>query len=188
MKKITAALLLLAGAMLYSQSSIFVMNNYNTNFHAVGRFFTGSKTPGNSLSMFAAPNPTPYGAYTMPSGIYHKYGSFDTSGGTGNIMDIDEWYVNDPANPANSGTYNYNDPFISSYMKPNNDWAGYIFSLKDISTGINYDSFQVGDPAIAANAGFVVNSSQIGATTGVEAEWFTISSGADMVTYFTIYP
>ncbi|MCS3531414.1 hypothetical protein [Chryseobacterium sp. JUb7] len=188
MRKTISALLLLAGAIFYAQSSIFVMNNYNTNYHAVGRFFTASKAPGNALSMFAAPNPTPYGAYTMPSTIYYKYGSFDTTGGMGSVMDINEWYVNDPANPANSGTYAYNDPFITSYMKPNNDWAGYIFWLKDISTGIDYDYFEVGDPAIAANAGFVVNSNQIGATTGVEAEWFTISTGSEMVTYFSIYP
>lgn len=186
MKKTISALLLSLGAFCYSQSSVFVMNNFNTHFDAVGRFFTSRPVAGNPLVMFAAPN-AGYGTFTMPSGIYHKYGSFDTSSGLGNIMDIDTWYVSDYTNPANSGTYSYNDPFITSVMVPNNQWAGFIFQLQDISSGNMYDYFEVGDPAVAGTANITVNPSQTGSTSGVFAEWFTITSGPQTVTYFNIY-
>ncbi|GEN76204.1 hypothetical protein [Chryseobacterium hagamense] len=187
MKKTILALLALSGASTFAQSSIFVMNNMNPHFDAVGRFFTSRPTAGSPLVMFAAPNAN-YGTFTMPSGIYHKYGSFDTTGGTGSIMDITQWYVSDYVNPANSGTYNYNDPFITSFMVPNNQWAGFIFWLQDVSTGNQYDYFQVGDPAVAGTANMQVNSSQTGTATGVFSEWFTVTSGSQDLTFFNIYP
>lgn len=186
MKKTISALFILLGAMYYSQSSIFVLNNQNPHFDAVGRFFAANIT-GNPVAMYASPNSS-YGAYTIPAGVYHKYGSFDTSGGLGNIMDIDTWNVSDYLNPGNSGPYAYNDPFITFNMNPNNEWAGFIFWLQDISTGNTYDYFQVGNPAVASNIGAVVNSSQTGATTSVYSDWYTITSGPDQITFFTIYP
>jgi hypothetical protein len=51
----------------------------------------------------------------------------------GSVMDIDRWYVSDYVNPANSGTYNYNDFFIITNMVPNNQW-GFIFWLQDIAS------------------------------------------------------
>lgn len=187
MKKTVSALLLLLGAMYYSQSSIFVFNNQNAQYDAVGRFFAGNIVPGNPVAMFAAPNVP--GVYTMPSGIYDKYVTFDTSGVTGSgIMDINKWYVSDYLNPVNSGTYNYNDPFITANMNPNNEWAGFIFALRDISSGNTYDDFRVGNPAVASNVGFTVVPYQVGTTTGVKADWYTITSGSDQITFFTIYP
>lgn len=187
MKKAISALFLLVGAMYYSQSSIFVLNNQNTHFDAVGRFFAANIVPGNPVAMFASPNAS-YGTYTMPSGIYHKYITFDTSGGTGNIMDIDTWNVSDYLNPGNSGPYAYNNSFITTNMNPNNEWAGFIFWLQDVSSGNTYDYFQIGNPTVAANVGFTVNPSQTGTNTGVYSDWYTITSGSDQITFFTIYP
>lgn len=187
MKKTISALLLLSGALFYAQTSIFVMNNMNSHFDAVGRFFTSKPVAGNPLVMFAAPN-AGYGTFTMPSGIYYKYATFDTSGGLGNVMDIDTWYVSDYTNPANSGTYSYNDPFITSVMVPSNQWGGFIFWLQDVASGNQYDYFEVGDPAVAGTAGITVNPSQTGTATGVFSEWFTITSGPQNITYFNIYP
>lgn len=186
MKKIPSFFLALAGATCFAQSSIFVMNNYNHN-DAVGRFMTASPNPVPVPYMFSAPNGS-FGMYTIPAGVYSKYTTFDTTGTTPYPMNINTWYVTDPVNPANSGSYPYNHPFITS-MNAINEWAVFFFVLQN-SSGNFVDSYTVGDPSIASNVGVTnVNAYQTGINSNIDAEWFTISTSPGVkVTYFSIYP
>ncbi|MCA6069059.1 hypothetical protein JI747_017980 [Chryseobacterium sp. RG1] len=57
-----------------------------------------------------------------------------------------------------------------------NEWAGFLFNLVDPATGDAVDSFEIGNPAIAANASFVVTTNQLGANTGIPVEWVYVGS------------
>ena len=185
MKKTAALLLGLAGILSSAQTSSFVFNNYNA-YDAVGRLMTCSPTPGLIKYMYASPNGT-FGTYTMPAGISSSYDSFGTTGLAPFPMNMMQWNVTDPTNTNNNASYPYNHNFITSTMSAINEWASFHFVLRD-SAGNAIDSFLVGDPAVAINAGVTANAYQIGASSGIEAEWFTITTSTGKVTYFSIYP
>jgi len=185
MKKTAALLLGLAGILSSAQTSSFVFNNYNT-YDAVGRLMTCSPTPGQIKYMYASPNGT-FGSYTMPAGISSSYASFGTTGLAPFPMNMMQWNVTDPTNTNNNASYPYNHNFITTTMSAINEWASFHFVLRD-SAGNAIDSYLVGDPAVAINAGVTANAYQIGASSGIEAEWFTITTSSGKVTYFSIYP
>jgi hypothetical protein len=185
MKKTAALLLGLAGIFSSAQTSSFVFNNYNA-YDAVGRLMTCSPTPGLIKYMYASPNGT-FGTYTMPAGISSSYASFGTTGLAPFPMNMMQWNVTDPTNTNNNASYPYNHNFITSTMSAINEWASFHFVLRD-SAGNTIDSFLVGDPAVAINAGVTASAYQIGASSGIEAEWFTITTSTGKVTYFSIYP
>jgi hypothetical protein len=176
MKKISLLLSVLAGVLSFAQTSPLVIKNYNT-FDAVGRLRTGMPGGVPGPYMYAAPN-APYSTYTVPGGADTIYNTFDTSGTA--LLPITIWYVTDPTNPANSGTYPYNHPFITTVMNPSNVWAGFHFWLTDPSTGIT-DTYQLGDPTVYP--GF----SASGAGTFSSADWFTITTPSGPTTYLQIY-
>ncbi|SHG71256.1 hypothetical protein SAMN05421866_1298 [Chryseobacterium oranimense] len=185
MKKTAALLLGLAGILSSAQTSSFVFNNYNT-YDAVGRLMTCSPTPGLIKYMYASPNGN-FGSYTMPAGISSSYASFGTTGLAPFPMNMMQWNVTDPSNTNNNASYPYNHNFITSTMSAINEWASFHFTLRD-SSGNAIDSYLVGDPAITINAGVTANAYQIGANSGIESEWFTITTSNGKVTYFNIYP
>jgi hypothetical protein len=185
MKKTAALLLGLAGIFCSAQTSSFVLNNYST-YNAVGRLMACSPTPGTIPYMYAAPNGS-FGSYTMPAGISSSYASFGTTGLASFPMNIDTWYVTDPANTSNNASYPYNHNYITTTMSSINEWASFHFTLQD-NAGNGVDSYLVGDPAIAINASVTANSYQTGPNSGKDAEWFTITTATGKVTYFSIYP
>lgn len=185
MKKTAALLLGLAGILSSAQTSSFVFNNYNV-YDAVGRLMTCSPTPGLVKYMYASPNGT-FGTYTMPAGISSSYSSFGTTGLAPFPMNMMQWNVTDPTNTANNASYPYNHNFITSTMSSINEWASFHFVLRD-SAGNAIDSYLVGDPNVAINAGVTANAYQIGANSGIESEWFTITTATGKITYFSIYP
>lgn len=173
MKKLTLFIFLFLGIFAFSQSHTLVIVN-NTGLDAVGRLITASRTtPGGPL-MYAFPN-LPYTSYTVPSGQTADYGNFDTTGDPSVSFPIPGWNVINHPNPAYNGGQAYNSPAVSS-MTTLNEWAGFLFNLVDPATGDAVDSFEIGNPAIAANASFVVNTNQLGANTGIPVEWVYVGS------------
>ncbi len=173
MKKLTLFIFLFLGIFAFSQSHTLVIVN-NTGLDAVGRLITASRTtPGGPL-MYAFPNP-PYGSFTVPSGQTADYGNFDTTGDPSVTFPIPGWNVINNPNPAYNGPQAYNSPAVSS-MTTLNEWAGFLFNLVDPVTGDSLDGFEIGNPAIAANASFVVNTNQLGANTGIPVEWVYVGS------------
>ncbi|KFF01704.1 hypothetical protein [Chryseobacterium luteum] len=185
MKKTAALLLGLTGIFSSAQTSSFVFNNYNV-YDAVGRLMTCSPNPGPIRYMYASPNGS-FGSYTMPAGISSSYASFGTTGLASFPMNMNQWNVTDPANTANNASFVYNDPYIVSTMSSINEWASFHFFLQD-SAGNTVDSYLVGDPSIAINAGVTANAYQVGVNSGIEAEWFTITTSTGKITFFSIYP
>jgi hypothetical protein len=177
MKKISLLLAALAGVLSFAQSSALFVENYST-YDAVGRLRTGMPGGAAGPYMYAAPNP-PFGSYTVPAGNSTQYNTFDTSGTV--ALPIVNWYVGDITNPANNGTYAYNDPFITSVINPSNEWAGFHFWLVDPSTSNTVDSYELGDPTIYS--GF--SPSLTGSVSS--ADWFTISTPTGAVTYLLIF-
>ncbi len=172
MKKLTLFIFLFLGIFAFSQSHTLIIVN-NTGLDAVGRLITASRTTPGGPFMFAFPNP-PYTSFTIPSGQMADYGHFDTAGAS-SAYPIPGWNVVNNPNPAFNGPQPYNSPAVSS-MVTLNEWAGFLFSLVDPITGDPVDDFQIGNPAIAANAGFVVNTNQLGANTGIPVEWLYVGS------------
>ncbi|KMQ67867.1 hypothetical protein ACM39_11030 [Chryseobacterium sp. FH2] len=179
MKKLALFILLFLGIFTFSQSHTLVIIN-NTGYDAVGRLFAGSRTiPGGPL-MFASPN-LPYGTYTVPAGQTAKYTSFNTTADPFVMFPIATWNIVNNPNPAYNGAQAYNSPAVTS-MTSLNEWAGFIFTLNDVAAATTIDSYQIGNPAIAANAGFQVNSDQTGANSGIYVQWFYV----DTVLYLLI--
>ncbi|MCT2564702.1 hypothetical protein [Chryseobacterium herbae] len=176
MKKIPLLLSALAGVLAFAQTSPLVIQNYSA-YNAEGRLRTSPiSAPGPY--MYAAPN-IPYGSYTIPAGGFTQYNTFSTSGTA--AYPITSWYVTDPTNPANNGTYAYTHPFIASVMNPSNVWAGFHFVLKDPVTQNGVDTYQMGDPAVDP---WFVNT----ATGSVSsADWFTITTPSGPTTYLQIF-
>lgn len=168
MKKIALLILLFLGIFTFSQSHTLVIIN-NTGYDAVGRLVTASRTTPGGPFMFAFPNP-PYTSYTVPAGQHADYNNFDKTGDPPVIFPIPGWNVVNNPNPAFNGPQVYNSPAVSS-MVTLNEWAGFLFSLVDPITGDSIDDFEIGNPAIAANASFVVNTDQFGANTGIYVQW-----------------
>jgi hypothetical protein len=174
MKKISLLLSALAGVLSFAQGSPLVIQNYSS-FDAVGRLRTGTPgTPGPL--MYAAPNAP--GVFTIPAGGFTQYNTFSTVGTA--PYPIPKWYVTDPVNPANSGTYVYNHPFIATVMNSSNIWGGFHFSLTDTSTG-NTDIYELGNPIVYA--GF--SPSITGGFSS--ADWFTITTPSGPTTYLQIF-
>lgn len=174
MKRTALLLSALAGVLSFAQNSPLIIQNYSA-YNAVGRLRTG--TPGvPGPYMYAAPN-APYGTYTVPAGVTTQYNTFSTSGTAS--LPITTWYVTDPVNPANSGTYPYNHPFIASVMNPSNIWGGFHFWLTDPSLGT--DTYQLGNPVVYS--GFTAS----GTGTFSSADWFTITTPSGPTTYLQIF-
>ncbi|MPS65256.1 MAG: hypothetical protein DI622_01580 [Chryseobacterium sp.] len=173
MKKLTLFIFLFLGIFAFSQSHTLVIVN-NTGLDAVGRLITASRTTPGGPFMFAFPNP-PYTSFTIPSGQMVDYGHFDTAGASSVSYPIPGWNVVNNPNPAFNGPQPYNSPAVSS-MVTLNEWAGFLFSLVDPITGDPVDDFAIGNPAIAANASFVVYTNQLGANTGIPVEWVYVGS------------
>ncbi|WP_426279095.1 hypothetical protein ACN9MN_07650 [Chryseobacterium sp. S-02] len=173
MKKLTLFIFLFLGIFAFSQSHTLVIVN-NTGLDAVGRLITASRTTPGGPAMFAFPNP-PYGTFTVPSGQTADYDHFDTTGGSSVSFPIPGWNVINHPNPAYNGPQAYNSPAVSS-MTTLNEWAGFLFNLVDPATGDSLDSFEIGNPVIAANASFVVFANQLGANTGIPVEWMYVGS------------
>ncbi|MBL1219782.1 hypothetical protein JET18_02980 [Chryseobacterium sp. L7] len=176
MKKTALLLSVLAGVLSFAQSSPLIIQNYNT-FDAIGRLRTGMPGGAPGPYMYAAPN-APYGTYTVPAGAMTQYNTFSTSNAA--ALPITLWYVTDPTNPANSGTYPPGHPFISSVMNPSNVWGGFHFWLTDPSLGVT-DMYELGDPTVYS--GFSTSG------TGVfsSADWFTITTPSGPTTYLQIF-
>lgn len=177
MKKISSLLSVLAGVLLFAQTTPLVIHNYSS-YHAVGRLHTGPPGGIGSLYMMAAPNP-PFGTFTVPSGEDTQYNKFNTSG-TANLP-IMKWYVTDYNNPNNNGTYNYNDNFITNVMNPSNEWAGFHFWLVNPATGNTVDTYELGDPTVYP----AFSNSLTGAFSS--ADWYTITTPTGAITFLEIY-
>ncbi|HCA07521.1 hypothetical protein [Chryseobacterium sp.] len=176
MKKITLLLSAMAGVLAFAQTSPLVIQNYSA-YNAEGRLRTSPiSAPGPY--MYAAPN-IPYGSFTIPAGGFTQYDKFSTAGTA--PYGITLWYVGDPTNPANNGTYAYNHPFIATVMDPTNVWAGFDFFLKDPVTQNGVDHFRMGDPAV--DPWFVSTATGVNSS----ADWFTITTPSGPTTYLQIF-
>lgn len=176
MKKISLALSIVAGIITFAQSSPIIIQNYST-YDAPGRFRTAPAGGAAGPYMYAAPN-APYGMYTIPAGGFTQYNSFSTTGTA--TFPIVKWYVTDYTNPANNGSYAYNDPFISTVMNSVNEWAGFHFVIQDPASGA-FDEYMLGDPNIDP----AFSNSITGSISS--ADWFTITTPSGPTTYLQIF-